>query len=76
MPSGLHFEFGRRPSTKSHVDTVPAPVIHERDKQRAFSDLDSVYAREADASTAFFLLVTRYRLGAGQDHADGWRHVE
>lgn len=32
--------------------------------------------READASTAFFLLVTRYRLGVGQDHADGWRHVE
>ena len=51
MPLTLYFAMERQPSAKSHVDTVPAPVIHERDKQRAFSDLDSVDAREADAST-------------------------
>src|SRR5271165_634775 len=38
-------------STKSYVDLVAAPVIQERHEQRTFRDLDSVYAREDDAST-------------------------
>jgi hypothetical protein len=50
-PSSLHFAIERRPSTKSHVDLVPTPVILERHEERTFRDLDSVYLGEGHATT-------------------------
>ena len=50
-PSSLHFAIERRPSTKSHVDLVPTPVILERHEERTFRDLDSVDAREDHTPT-------------------------
>ena len=65
VSSSLHFEIERRLSTKSHVDTVPAPVIQERHEERTFRDLNSVYFREPDAPTDPIRVLDENRVSRG-----------
>lgn len=46
-----HFAIERRASTKPHVDLVQTSIVHERNDERTFRDLDSVCFREEDTPT-------------------------